>query len=121
VALYTCKVKLPDAPNGTSFPLPCPAAASSAGDGTPITTTCNPGSVSVSDLASLCPGDCNADGRVRANESLIILNIAAKKLENTPENCKKPDANGDGTVRANDSLVALNIAAGKLGCDLQPK
>jgi hypothetical protein len=58
-----------------------------------------------------CVGDCNLDGRVRANEITIMINII-NGLEPI-EACLAADFNGDGRVRANDITIAIiNINQG---------
>ena len=59
-----------------------------------------------------CVGDCNLDGRVRANEITIMVNI----INGTAElgDCLAADFNGDGRVRANDVTIAVNNI--NLGC-----
>lgn len=90
-ALYTCKVTLPDAPENTTFALPCPAAASSAGDGTPIATNCTAGQVKVS---SCCPGDADQNGFVNLND-----------YKSVRDNFGKPGPAGDADC---NSFVNLN-------------
>jgi hypothetical protein len=59
-----------------------------------------------------CVGDCNLDGRVRANEITIMVNIINGI---TPlEECPAADFVGDGRVRANDVTIAINNI--NLGC-----
>lgn len=59
-----------------------------------------------------CVGDCNGDGRVRANEITIMVNIINGV---TPlEACPAADFAGDGRVRANDVTIAINNI--NLGC-----
>jgi Tol biopolymer transport system component len=59
-----------------------------------------------------CVGDCNLDGRVRANEITIMVNIinGLQPLDA----CLAADFNGDGRVRANDITIAVNNI--NLGC-----
>lgn len=59
-----------------------------------------------------CVGDCNLDGRVRANEITIMINIinGLQPLDA----CLAADFNGDGRVRANDITIAINNI--NLGC-----
>ena len=52
-----------------------------------------------------CVGDCNLDGRVRANEITIMINII--NGEAPLESCPAADFSGDG-VRANDITIAIN-------------
>ena len=58
-----------------------------------------------------CVGDCNLDGRVRANEITIMINII--NGEAPLESCPAADFSGDG-VRANDITIAINNI--NLGC-----
>lgn len=64
----------------------------------------------VNDLCE-CVGDCNLDGRVRANEITIMVNII--NGEAPVESCPAADFAGDG-VRANDITKAINNI--NLGC-----
>lgn len=59
-----------------------------------------------------CVGDCNLDGRVRANEITIMVNII--NGEAPLESCLAADFNGDGRVRASDVTIAINNI--NLGC-----
>lgn len=59
-----------------------------------------------------CVGDCNLDGRVRANEITIMVNII--NGEAPLESCLAADFNGDGRVRASDITIAINNI--NLGC-----
>jgi len=59
-----------------------------------------------------CVGDCNLDGRVRANEITIMINII--NGETPLDACLAADFNGDGRVRANDITIAVNNI--NLGC-----
>jgi Tol biopolymer transport system component len=64
----------------------------------------------VDDLCE-CVGDCNLDGRVRANEITIMVNII--NGEAPLASCRAADFAGDG-VRANDITIAINNI--NLGC-----
>jgi hypothetical protein len=59
-----------------------------------------------------CVGDCNLDGRVRANEITIMINIINGTADIS--DCLAADFNGDGRVRANDVTIAVNNI--NLGC-----
>jgi Tol biopolymer transport system component len=59
-----------------------------------------------------CVGDCNLDGRVRANEITVMVNII--NGEASVASCLAADFNGDGTVRASDVTIAINNI--NLGC-----
>lgn len=58
-----------------------------------------------------CVGDCNLDGRVRANEVTIMVNIINGEAPLSA--CPAADFAGDG-VRANDITIAINNI--NLGC-----
>lgn len=71
--------------------------------------TCQPGQVCLPEPPPprcACVGDCNGDGRVRANDLTIMINIL--NLVTPLEACPSADANGDGRVRADDITVAIN-------------
>jgi hypothetical protein len=59
-----------------------------------------------------CVGDCNLDGRVRANEITIMVNIINGTA--SLDECLAADFTGDGRVRANDVTIAINNI--NLGC-----
>lgn len=59
-----------------------------------------------------CVGDCNLDGRVRANEITIMVNIINGLA--SLDTCLAADFDGDGRVRANDVTIAINNI--NLGC-----
>ena len=58
-----------------------------------------------------CVGDCNLDGRVRANEITIMVDIINGEAPLSA--CPAADFSGDG-VRANDITIAINNI--NLGC-----
>jgi N-acetylneuraminic acid mutarotase len=59
----------------------------------------------------MCPGDCDADGRVvEAEVMLVIEEVFGRDV------CPLADADGDGLVRAADLLRAVLARAGAAGC-----
>ena len=65
-------------------------------------------------------GDVNNDGRIRANDALLALRIAAGLMEPTDYQKWAADMNGDGRIRANDALLILRKAAGLAAPDMKP-
>jgi len=57
-------------------------------------------------------GDVNGDGRVRANDAILSLRIAAGLVDVTPEQKCAADMNDDGEVKSNDAILILRRAAG---------
>ena len=57
-------------------------------------------------------GDLNGDGRVRSNDAIIVLNIAAGLIEPTESQLYTGDMSGDGKIKANDAILILLKAAG---------
>ena len=65
-------------------------------------------------------GDVNNDGRIRANDALLALRIAAGLMDPTDYQKWAADMNGDGRIRANDALLILRKAAGLAAPDMKP-
>ena len=65
-------------------------------------------------------GDVNNDGRIRSNDALLALRIAAGLMEPTDYQKWAADMNSDGRIRANDALLILRKAAGLAAPDIQP-
>ncbi|MBC8459219.1 MAG: T9SS type A sorting domain-containing protein [Deltaproteobacteria bacterium] len=65
-------------------------------------------------------GDVNNDGKIRSNDALLVLRIAAGLM--TPSDYQKwaADMNDDGKIKANDALLILRKAAGLAAPDIQP-
>ena len=57
-------------------------------------------------------GDVNNDGRVRSNDAILSLRIAAGLMQPTEYQKWAADMNGDGRVRSNDAILILRTAAG---------
>ncbi len=57
-------------------------------------------------------GDVNGDGRVRANDAILSLRIAAGLVDATPEQKCAADMNDNGEVKSNDAILILRRAAG---------
>ena len=57
-------------------------------------------------------GDVNGDGRVRANDAILTLRIAAGLVDVSPEQECAADMNDDGEVRSNDAILILRRATG---------
>ncbi len=59
-------------------------------------------------------GDVDANTEVTANDALITLQIATKKIEGTAKENKAADTDKNGEVTANDALLVLQIATKKI-------
>ena len=57
-------------------------------------------------------GDVNGDGKVRSNDAILTLRIAAGLMTPTPQQENAADMNNDGKVRSNDAILILRKAAG---------
>lgn len=58
-------------------------------------------------------GDVNADGKVNATDSQLVLKAATGKATLTTKQKKTADMNADGKVNANDAQIILKRAVGK--------
>ncbi len=63
---------------------------------------------------SVIKGDVNNDGKIRSNDAIITLRIAAGIMEPTEYQKQAADMNNDGKVRSNDAILILREAAGLL-------
>jgi hypothetical protein len=77
------------------------------GSAIPVQTT-----ITVPGGAMVTKGDVNNDGRIRSNDAILALRIAAGLLEPTEYQRQAADMNGDGKIRSNDAILILRIAAG---------
>jgi thiol-disulfide isomerase/thioredoxin len=81
-------------------------------------TATDPGGLSDSDGATFAVeavivlGDVNNDGRIRSNDAILALRIAAGLMEATEYQKQAADMNGDGRIRSNDAILILRKAAG---------
>jgi len=57
-------------------------------------------------------GDVNGDGRIRSNDAILTLRIAAELAEPDEYQKQLADMNNDGKVRSNDAILILRKAAG---------
>jgi N-acetylneuraminic acid mutarotase len=65
-------------------------------------------------------GDVNNDGKVRSNDAMLALRIAAGLMEPTDYQKWAADMNDDGKIRSNDAMLILRKAAGLAAPDIQP-
>jgi hypothetical protein len=73
-------------------------------------TTIESGKVTIS---AVTKGDVNGDGKVRANDALLVLRIAMGLVKDPTEAQKEAaDMNNDGKIRSNDALLVLRKAMG---------
>jgi hypothetical protein len=65
-------------------------------------------------------GNVNNDGKVRSNDAMLALRIAAGLM--VPSDYQKwaADMNDDGKIRSNDAMLILRKAAGLAAPDIQP-
>jgi len=69
--------------------------------------SCLPGQTCIGSPAQCrCVGDCNNDGRVRAGDMTIMINVL--NLLSPISECPAGDADGDGRIRAGDMTIAIN-------------
>lgn len=57
------------------------------------------------------PGDANRDGKINAQDALIVLKIAAKILDNSEGYYDYGDMQNDGIFTAEDALLILKLSA----------
>ena len=79
----------------TDTPTPSPTATS-----TPPPPTATP--------TPVCPGDCDADGIVRIDEVMTLVNIALGGLD--PDACVLGDRNRDGHITVDEILIGVSSA-----------
>ena len=82
-------------------------AENSDGSADPVQTI-----ITVPGGAVVNKGDVNSDGRVRSNDAILALQIAAELMEPTEYQNQAADMNGDGRIRANDAILILRKAVG---------
>jgi len=81
-------------------------------------TATDPDGATVSDSATFTVeivfllGDVNNDGKIRSNDAILTLRIAAELMTPTEKQKLAADMNGDGKVRSNDAILVLREAAG---------
>jgi hypothetical protein len=61
---------------------------------------------------AITKGDVNNDGKVRSNDAILAMRIAAGLITATEYQRQAADINGDGRVRSNDAILILRKAAG---------
>jgi len=68
---------------------------------------------------SCVKGDVNEDGKIRSNDAILALRIAARLMTPTPQQACAADVNCDDNIRSNDAILILRAAAGlpALMCD----
>ena len=76
-----------------------------------ITIDTKTGEYSIKKTYRIIPGDADRNGVVDANDALLVLRIAARLFESTPETESIADVDGNKTVDANDALLILQKAA----------
>ncbi len=76
-----------------------------------ITIDTKTGEYSIKKTYRIIPGDADRNGAVDANDALLVLRIAARLIESTPETESIADVDGNKTVDANDALLILQKAA----------
>ena len=64
-------------------------------------------------------GDVNNDGKVRSNDAMLALRIAAGLIEPSDYQKWAADMNDDGKIRSNDAMLILRKAAGLAAPDIQ--
>ncbi|MBM3239750.1 T9SS type A sorting domain-containing protein [Candidatus Poribacteria bacterium] len=65
-------------------------------------------------------GDVNNDGKVRSNDAMLALRIAAGLMEPSDYQKWAADMNDDGKIRSNDAMLILRKAAGLAAPEIQP-
>lgn len=65
-------------------------------------------------------GDVNKDGQIRANDAVLILQIAAGLIEPNDYQKSVADMNNDGRIKADDALLLLRQIAGFAAPYMQP-
>ncbi len=53
-------------------------------------------------------GDVNGDGKIMANDAILVLRISAQLMEPTPQQFCAADMNDNGKIQANDAILILN-------------
>jgi PKD repeat protein/sugar lactone lactonase YvrE/nitrous oxidase accessory protein NosD len=61
---------------------------------------------------SVIKGDVNSDGKIRSNDAILTLRIAAGLMEPDEYQSQAADISGDGRIRSNDAILILRKAAG---------
>ena len=120
--LYRCRVHIaPDAPIG-EYPLEISRVRLSNPEATPVGSVGTSGAVVVvapptatpqpTATPIRCVGDCNNDGAVTVNDTIVMVNIA---LETRPVTaCPAGDPNENGVITVNEIIQAVNNAL--VGC-----
>ncbi len=57
-------------------------------------------------------GDVNNDGKIMANDAILVLRISAQLLEPTTQQFCTADMNNNGRIQANDAILILNKIVG---------
>ncbi len=114
--LYRCSATIAaNAPIG-EYPLVVSRVRLSDPEGRTVGTVGTSGAIMVEALPTptpiRCVGDCNGDGEVTVNDTIVMVNIALEAKPVTA--CPAGDANGDGEVTVNEIIRAVNNAL--VGC-----
>lgn len=57
-------------------------------------------------------GDVNGDGKIMANDAILVLRISAQLMEPTDQQFCAADMNNNGKIQANDAILILNKIVG---------
>ena len=63
-------------------------------------------------VGAVVKGDVNNDGRIRSNDAILVLRMAAGLMTPTDYQRSAADMNSDGKIRSNDAILILRVAAG---------
>ena len=100
----------PDAEVDTETPLTCQEAEVYDELGQTILIGTQNGKITIG--PACIKGDVNGDGKIRSNDAILALRIAAGLMTPTPQQECAADINEDGKIRSNDAILILRKAAG---------
>jgi len=101
---------------GTETPVKFGDAEAFNVDAANIPVTTQDGKVKIA--AQCMKGDVSNDGKIKSNDAILALRIAAELIDPTAQQFCAADMNSDNKVKSNDAILILRTSAGLLAPDI---